>query len=185
MPKSVADPSVSGQYHNGAYRVTNWAATSQTVTTGCVSAGQGKVIADPRIQSAPRADTMGILCWDLPAKTVIGSADVHAGAAAVADTRIPGYNEQGVWMIIAQDGTWHRPLTTYELAMLQSFTTHLPDGRPFQLEGCSDAKAREYIGNTVPPDAQEEMENVILLAAAEALQVLGLHLVGLQYGLLR
>lgn len=100
---------------------------------------------------------------------MIGSADVHAGASAIADPRlIPADNDRGIWMIIAQDGTWHRPLTTYELAMLQSFPTHLPDGRPFQLEGCSDAKAREYIGNAVPREAAEEMGNVILLAAAEA-----------------
>lgn len=52
--------------------------------------------------------------------------------------------------------------------MIQSFPQFLPDGRPFQLEGCSDAKAREYIGNAVPTDAQEEMGNVLLLAAAEA-----------------
>ncbi|MNI91902.1 hypothetical protein D3C73_1496250 [compost metagenome] len=52
--------------------------------------------------------------------------------------------------------------------MLQSFPQFLPDGRPFQLEGCSDAKAREYIGNAVPREAEEEMGNFILLAAAEA-----------------
>jgi hypothetical protein len=44
----------------------------------------------------------------------------------------------------------------------------LPDGRPFQLEGCSDAKAREYIGNAVPPDAMEAMGNVLLSAMAMA-----------------
>ncbi|WP_308722472.1 DNA cytosine methyltransferase [Paenibacillus polysaccharolyticus] len=164
----IPDPNVLGQYHDGAYRVSDWANTSPTVTTGGVSAGQGKVIADPRIKSNPRADTMGVLDWDQPSKTVIGSADVHAAAVAVPDPRIPKDNEQRVWTIISLDGTWHRPLTTYELAMIQSFPTHLPDGRPFQLERCSDAKAREYIGNAVPPDAQEEMGNVLLLAAAEA-----------------
>ncbi|MGF6357122.1 site-specific DNA-cytosine methylase [Paenibacillus sp. 4624] len=164
----IADPNVPGQYHDGAYRVSDWENTSPTVTTGGVSAGKGKVIADPRIKSAPRADTMGVLEWDQPSKTVIGSADVHAAAVAVADPRIPKDNEQGVWTIISLDGTWHRPLTTFELAMIQSFPQFLPDGRPFQLEGCSDAKAREFIGNAVPPDAQEEMGNVLLLAAAEA-----------------
>lgn len=164
----IADPNVSGHYHDGAYRVSDWENTSPTVTTGGVSAGQGKVIADPRIKSNPRADTMGVQDWNSTAKTVTGSMDVHAGAAAVADPRIPSDKEQGVWIIIAPDGTWHRPLTTYELAMIQSFPTHLPDGRPFQLEGCSDAKAREYIGNAVPPDAQEEMGNYILSAAARA-----------------
>lgn len=89
-------------------------------------------------------------------------------AAAVADPRVPGDREAGTWVIIAEDGTWHRPLTTYELAMLQGFPQHLPDGRPFQLEGCSDAKAREYIGNAVPVQAAEAMGNVILIAMASA-----------------
>jgi hypothetical protein len=52
--------------------------------------------------------------------------------------------------------------------MLQGFPTHLPDGRPFQLDGCSDAKAREYIGNAVPVPAAEAMGNVILIAIATA-----------------
>src|SRR5690606_18654591 len=81
---------------------------------------------------------------------------------------IPADDERGAWVIIAEDGTWHRPLTTYELAMLQGFPTHLPDGRPFQLVDCSDAKAREYIGNAVPPPAAEAMGNVILIAIAQA-----------------
>ncbi len=128
-----------------------------------------QLIADPYVKGSPRAGTLGVQEWDTPGKTVIGSADVHASAAAVADPRpIPEEDERGVWIIRALDGTWHRPLTTYELAMLQSFPRYLPDGRPFQLEGCSDAKAREYIGNAVPRDAAEHMGNVILLAAAEA-----------------
>ncbi|MNB95458.1 C-5 cytosine-specific DNA methylase [compost metagenome] len=164
----IADPKVNKSFHNGTYKVSDWSEASPTVTTGSVSAGSGKVISDPRIKSAPRADTMGVQAWDHYGKTITGSMDVHAGAAAIADPRIPEDSEAGVWVIIAQDGTWHRPLTTYELAMLQSFPSHLPDGRPFQLEGCSDAKAREYIGNAVPRDAEEEMGDVILLAGAEA-----------------
>ncbi|MFU1797624.1 DNA cytosine methyltransferase [Paenibacillus azoreducens] len=167
---SISDPRISdraGRYTD-KFRVQadGQPAATVTGTTGVQSGAQ--LVADPRVQSAPRADTMGVQDWDKTAKTVTGSMDVHAGAAAIADPRIPADNEQGVWMIIAQDGTWHRPLTTYELAMLQSFPTHLPDGRPFQLEGCSDAKAREYIGNAVPRDAAEAMGNVILLAAAQA-----------------
>lgn len=164
----IADPRITNSYHDGAYRVTDWEQVSPTITTGSVSAGQGKVIADPRIKSNPRANTMGVMEWHEPSKTIIGSGDIHAAAVAVADPRIPEDHERGVWPILSLDHTWHRPLTTYESAMIQSFATHLPDGRPFQLEGCSDAKAREYIGNAVPPDAQEEMGNVILLAAAEA-----------------
>ncbi|MEJ8548532.1 DNA cytosine methyltransferase [Brevibacillus borstelensis] len=107
--------------------------------------------------------------WEQPAPTVIGSSDVHSGTSAVSDPRpFPTDTDRGVWIIIAEDGTWHRPLTTYELAMLQGFDTHVPDGRPFQLDGCNDAKAQEYIGNAVPPTAAEAMGNVILLAAAKA-----------------
>lgn len=29
--------------------------------------------------------------------------------------------EAGKWIIISPDGTWHRPLTTFELAMLRGF----------------------------------------------------------------
>ncbi|MCY9541833.1 DNA cytosine methyltransferase [Paenibacillus alvei] len=167
---SVTDPRVPnrpGRYTD-QYRMQAVEGPAATVTGSTDVQNGAQLIADPRIKSAPRADTMGVQDWGTTAKTVTGSMDVHAGAAAVADPRIPADNEQGVWMIIAQDGTWHRPLTTYELAMLQSFPTHLPDGRPFQLESCSDAKAREYIGNAVPRDAQEEMGNVLLLAGAQA-----------------
>ncbi|MGW8822246.1 DNA cytosine methyltransferase [Paenibacillus lautus] len=169
---SVSDPRVPerpGRYTD-QFRMQAADGPAGTVTGTTDVQNGAQLIADPRIKSAPRADadTMGVLDWGQPSKTVIGSADVHAAAVTVADPRIPPDNEQGVWVIIAQDGTWHRPLTTFELAMLQSFPTHLPDGRPFQLEGCSDAKAREYIGNAVPRDAQEHMGNVILLAAAQA-----------------
>ncbi|WP_212985991.1 DNA cytosine methyltransferase [Paenibacillus cineris] len=165
---AVADPRINTKLHPDSYGVQDWEATAKTVRSANRIMQAAGSISDPRIHSTPRADTMGVQDWSMTAKTVTGSMDVHAGAAAVSDPRIPSDNEQGVWMIIAQDGTWHRPLTTYELAMLQSFPTHLPDGRPFQLEGCTDAKAREYIGNAVPRDAAEAMGNVILLAGAQA-----------------
>lgn len=167
---SISDPRISdrpGRYTD-KFRVQNSSEPAATVTGVTDVQSGAQLVADLRINGSPRTDTMGIMAWDKPSKTVIGSADVHASAAAVADPRIPADNEQGTWIIIAQDGTWHRPLTTYELAMLQSFPQYLPDGRPFQLEGCSDAKAREYIGNAVPRDAAEQMGNVILLAGAEA-----------------
>ncbi|MEC0239467.1 DNA cytosine methyltransferase [Paenibacillus dokdonensis] len=167
---SVSDPRVPdrpGRYTD-QFRMQSIDDPAATVTGSTDVQNGAQLIADPRIKSAPRADTMGVLAWEQPSKTVIGSADVHAAAVAVADPRIPADNEQGVWTIISLDGTRHRPLTTYELAMIQSFPQYLPDGRPFQLEGCSDAKAREYIGNAVPRDAAVEMGNVILLAGAQA-----------------
>jgi len=164
----VADPRVKTDLMPDCYGVQQWDDQAKTIRGNSRIMQSASSIADPRIGCSPRSGTMGVLRWDEPAKTVIGAGDIHAGAAAVADPRIPEDNESGTWVIIAEDGTWHRPLTTYELAMLQGFPTHLPDGRPFQLEGCSDAKAREYIGNAVPPAAAEAMGNVILIAIAQA-----------------
>lgn len=167
---SIADPRIPdrpGRYTD-KYRMQDYERAAATVT-GVTDVQQGaQLIADPNMKCSPRSGTMGVQSWDETAKTIIGSGDIHASAAAVADPRIPGDKDGGVWVIIAEDGTWHRPLTTYELAMLQSFDTHLPDGRPFQLEGCNDAKAREYLGNAVPPKSAEAMGNVILIALANA-----------------
>lgn len=150
----------------GAYAVEKWDEPCRAVTS---TAGPGRsngvtAVADPRVSCAPRSGTFGVQRWDEPAKTVIGSGDIHAGAAAVADPRIPADDERGEWIIIAEDGTWHRPLTTFELAMLQGFPRWLPDGRPFQLTGSnSDAKWREWIGNAVPPKAAQAIAEEMLL----------------------
>ncbi|MBJ6361557.1 DNA cytosine methyltransferase [Paenibacillus sp. GCM10012307] len=178
----IADPALTEKpgRHPAQYRVISVDQPAPCVTgtrfgSGAIAIADSNIDKDPqiiedlRLYTSPRADTMGVQKWDQPSKTVTGSMDVHAGAAAIADPRpIPKDNEKGIWTIISLDGTWHRPMTTYELAMLQSFPTHLPDGRPFQLEGCTDAKAREYIGNAVPRDSSIEMGNMFLLAAAEA-----------------
>lgn len=61
-------------------------------------------------------------------------------------------------MIRAQDGTWHRPFTTLELAALQSL---FDPEEQFELDGLSDAAWRERIGNAVPPDAARAIANVM------------------------
>jgi site-specific DNA-cytosine methylase len=170
---SINDPRISdrpGRYTD-KYRMQGMNGQAGTVT-GVTDVQQGaQNVADLRFTCEARSGTMGVIDWKNQSPAVIGSSDVYAAASAVSDPRpIPDDKDAGVWILIAEDGTWHRPLTTYELAMLQSFPTHLPDGRPFQLEGCADAKAREYIGNAVPADAAEAMGNVILIAAAKAEQ---------------
>ncbi|ETT54798.1 C-5 cytosine-specific DNA methylase [Paenibacillus sp. FSL R7-269] len=164
----IADPRCNAPLQPDCYGVQEWNRASKTIRGASRIMQSTSSIADPRLTCAPRADTMGVQKWSEPAKTVTGTADIHSGAAAVADPRIPEPDERCAMIIIAEDGTWHRPLTTFEMAMLQSFPQYLPDGRPFQLEGCSDAKAREYIGNAVPRDTAEEMGNVVLMAGAEA-----------------
>ncbi|MGZ0050165.1 DNA cytosine methyltransferase [Brevibacillus gelatini] len=176
---SISDPRISDRpwRYTDKFRMQPMNEPAATVTGVTDVQSGGQLVADVRMTCSPRSGTMGVADWEQPAPTVTGSSDVHSGTSAVADPRpFPTDSDRGVWIIIAEDGTWHRPLTTYELAMLQGFDTHLPDGRPFQLEGCSDAKAREYIGNAVPPAAAEAMGNVILLAAAKSEAGIGFEL---------
>lgn len=178
---------IQHQPRRGACRVERWDQPSVTVT-GAPSWGRSNgagAVADPRLPEnvsdwvrlgcRPRSGTYGVQAWDQPGKTVTGSADIHNCAAAVADPRIPKDTELGVWVIISEDGTWHRPLTTYELAMLQGFPSHLPDGRPFQLVGKNDARWRERIGNAVPPPAARAIAETMLrtlMPAREGLWVM-------------
>jgi hypothetical protein len=102
--------------------------------------------------------------------------DVYSGPAAVADPRIPeempadNDRPDPPPVIISADGTWHRPFTTYELAMLQGFPSHMPDGRPLTLAGKSDSRWRERIGNAVPPAAARGMAEAILRALLPSLE---------------
>lgn len=100
----------------------------------------------------PRSGTYGVLHWNEPAPTVTGSADVHAGTAAVADPRRFDTTE---------DETWHRPLTTLELAALQGFPT-MVNGKPLELAGNNEARWRERIGNAVPPPAARAIAETML-----------------------
>jgi site-specific DNA-cytosine methylase len=168
---SISDPRISDrpERYTDKYRMQSPDNPAATVTGSTDVQSGAQLIADARLNCSPRSGSYGVQDWEQTAKTVTGSGDIHSGSSAINDPRpIPADKERGSWIIISEDGTWHRPLTTYEMAMLQSFDTHLPDGRPFQLEGCSDAKAREYIGNAVPPPAAEAMGNVILIALANA-----------------
>lgn len=158
---SVADPRLP---FNNIFKVTAWDDTPGTVTSG--SGQTGISVADPRLGCRARNGSYGVLAWDKPSTTVTGAGDVHAGSAAVADPRIPADDDRPdpPPIIIALDGTWHRPLTTLELAVLQGFPAFLPDGRPLVLAGRSDAKWRERIGNAVPPPAARAIAGQILRA---------------------
>ena len=78
--------------------------------------------------SSLRAGAYGVQDMSKPSVTVSASLDIHQGAAAVADTKIPeGYKTP---VIISPWGFWHRPLTTLELAALQGFPVAMEDGEP-------------------------------------------------------
>lgn len=160
----IADPRVGGGYSNKR-KVLDWKEPSSTVTgTPDIQSG-AQSVADPRLGCKPRSGMMGVQKWDDPGKTVIGAGDVHSGAAAIADPRIPGDKEtlDPPPIIISLDGTWHRPLTTLELAALQGLPVII-NGKPLRLSGNSDQRWREAIGNMVPPPAGRAMAEVVLHA---------------------
>src|SRR5205814_4591112 len=60
--------------------------------------------------------------WDAPSNAVAGAACYDNGPWSVAEPRdcLPAAKEKLTAYILALDGTWHRPFTTYELAALQN-----------------------------------------------------------------
>lgn len=169
-----------------------WEEPSATVN-GSVSAtgGQGMgSVADERVLEqlglgcACRNGFYGVLPWDKISGTVTGSLQVDCGTAAVADPRaLPparpvialalalqllaeGWEvPKGALApaILAPDNTWHRPITTLELARLQGLPPVL-NGAPLVLAGRSDKRWREHIGNGIPRDAAEAWGRQLLEA---------------------
>ena len=158
---AISDPRTC-QARNGTYGVMKWDETAKTVlASGDIHAG-AVAIDDPRIKAGIYPGSYGVQDWNAPAVTVRGQMRIINSPAAISDPRIPADTESGTWVLIAPDGTWHRPLTTLELAALQSLSLIMPDGSPLTLSGNSDARWREAIGNMVPPDAAEAIAGQIL-----------------------
>ena len=151
---SVADPRFAdGKKKNWQQvaGVTPWTEAAPTVISGAKIHAGAFQVADPRIHCRPRAGAYRVLRWDEAAATITGSLAVDNGAAAIADPRLrPDRPPPFTPLIIAADNTWHRPLTTLELAVLQSFPAMI-DGKPLKLAGDSHTRWREAIGNAVPP----------------------------------
>lgn len=182
---SVADPRVRRAFDHG-YAVLPWTAPSFTVAGQSLPGCGAYTVADPRLVEAasqlgctPRAGAYGVIPWTEAAKTVTGAACFDNGAFAVADPRWP---ESPVMVIedirkpppaapviLAEDGTWHRPLTTLELAVLQGLPPLLR-GKPLQLAGKSASAHRERIGNAVPPPTARAIaeQMLVTLVSAEA-----------------
>jgi site-specific DNA-cytosine methylase len=163
---SVADPRVSRAFDHG-YAVLNWGEPSATIAGG-TSVGQGAYsVADIRVERA-FGGVYGVLDWQAAAATITGQAAASTGAFSVADPRKP--LEQDI-RIIAADGTWHRPLTTLELAALQGFPTEI-DGKPLVLAERNGhirhSVARSLIGNAVPPPAAQSIAEQMLLCLMAA-----------------
>lgn len=197
-PRGGEDPAgLHGKYH-----VTPWSEHTRAVIAG--NANGAAVVADPRPNmQRGKGDAYltgghyGVVSYDDPAGAVSASACHDNGPWSVADPRaasgfapgneaLPGPNDKLVCRIEARDGTWHRPFTTLELACLQSFidpeeyfapTGPASRGERFVLDGESDQRWREAIGNAVPRKSAKAIGTVmgqtILLARNGETFVLG------------
>ncbi|TWB15626.1 DNA cytosine methyltransferase [Nitrospirillum bahiense] len=109
----------------------------------------------------------GVTHWDGQTRAIPAYAKNNNGAWSVADPRdaqseapidrLPDPKDRLVCVIRAMDGTWHRPFTTLELAALQGM---VDPGEPFELDGTSDSRWREVIGNAVPEPAAQAIGEV-------------------------
>jgi site-specific DNA-cytosine methylase len=133
-----------------------------------------------------------VRAWDKPAATVTGATRPGSGSPNVADPRGTA-DHQLVWtgaywaaidrqgsvtpidldeapakppVILAPDGTWHRPLTTLELAALQGLPTRW--GEDWLTLAGSLTSARERIGNAVPSPTAEAIARQMLLTLGQA-----------------
>lgn len=163
--QAVADPRRAGPSF-GKYAVTDFQKAAGTVISGSTT-GQGAfAVADPRPGMRREAGDhyltgghYGVVPWESSAGAVSAAACHDNGRWTVADPRaMPAPAEKLVCRIVAEDGTWHRPFTTLELASLQSLVD--PE-EMLELDGLSDQAWRERIGNAVPSAAGEAIAHVM------------------------
>ena len=164
---SVADPRSDSETarFNNVLRLARWSEASPAVTGGAGPTAGGVNVADPRGQKlGEHSGKMHVQRWQDASRTVTGTADIQSGAHAVADPRqlpAPDAKLDPAPVIIATDGTWHRPLTTLELAHLQGYPVFGADGAPLVLHGKSVAVWRKQIGNSVPVGTAQAIGNVV------------------------
>lgn len=174
---SVADvrPNWKPTAHGTKLRVNEWESSVGTVTGTADCHAGAQSVADVRCNWNPNAhrSKFRVGQWDNAVGTVTGSSRCSSGALAFADPRAataPGIADEGgplpadtdrlQCMLLSENGHWHRPFTTLELAALQSLVTpEEADG--FVLAGKSDGAWRERIGNAVPPDAAQAIASVM------------------------
>ncbi len=190
-PNAVADPRLAlapnASRHWNKYAVAAWDDTAGTVI-GATRPGSGAPnVADPRVKRAYDAG-YAVLRWDQAARTIAGTSAVGCGAYAVADPRVaelaqglrlvsteeldraaqrPDKPPPFLPVIIAADGTWHRPMTTLELAALQSLPMRIND-RALVLAGGAVSRWRERIGNAVPVAAARAIAEQMLVTLVHA-----------------
>ena len=160
---AVSDPRPNTGFSK--YSVAGYGEQARTVIGGSTTGEGAYAVADPRPGlSRDKGDHYltgghyGVIPWRQHGNAVTGAGRHDNGFHNVADPRLPAATEQLVAHIIADDGTWHRPFTTLELAALQGL---LDPEEHLQLQGESDSDHRMRIGNAVPPPAAQAIAGVM------------------------
>lgn len=156
---AVADPRLQFTSFS-AFGVTKWEEPSPVIAGESFPSNGRFAIADPRVGYSPNShrNKFAIVGWHESSGTVTGSKQIQGGALSVADPRLPSADARLVAVIRSIDNTWHRPFTTLECAALQG----LVSGEEYlELDGSSDSRWREAIGNMVPPPAAEAIGSCI------------------------
>lgn len=180
---------------NGGRGVNDWNQPSHTVMANATVSSTWSAVADPRLATKRRDGGMGVQDWNRPSACIIANPIIHNWPLTVADPREvepthvalegmrdghriveiegPPFNLHGrskCHMVIqAPDGTWHRPMTTLELAALQGFPVrNEKTGEWLVLDGKSHSQWREHIGDAIPVPTAEAIarEGIATLAAA-------------------
>lgn len=168
---SVEDPRVTCKRREGSMGVKGWGQASAPIIAHARPCNHPSQVADPRLGHEPRRGTKGVRGWAQPSHTVLAAAGTKTdGPFNVADPRVPlivgpeldlDSKTPCHLIIAAADGTWHRPMTTLELAALQGFPTRLGD-EWLVLGGRSHQAWRQRIGNAVPPPAAQAIGEEIV-----------------------
>lgn len=176
---SVADPRVTCERRDGSMGVTGWREPGTAVIANGRHFNGPWQVADPRVKAGAdqHSGRLGIEPWAEASHAIVARTDARTTWGSVADPRVPELvgppidlaSRRPTHLIIrAADGTWHRPMTTLELAALQGLPTEVGGAGWLVLPG-NDAERRTLIGNCVPPPAAE----AIARACAAALRAAG------------
>ncbi|MBW7902988.1 MAG: DNA cytosine methyltransferase [Rhodocyclaceae bacterium] len=160
---SVADPRHQGpEKHSNEFRIVPFDGAAMAVTG---AHGSGQCVADPRPSGIPQKGDHYLTGGHYGVRRMTDTSGAVSSAAchdngfwSVADHRMPAATDKLVAVIRAMDGTWHRPFTTLELAVLQSI---IEPEEYLELDGLNDSAWRERIGNAVPPAAAEAIASTM------------------------
>jgi hypothetical protein len=162
---SVADPRVIAPRREGSMGVVAWDGVTHAVIGSASVQNTALSVADVRVGYQKRAGAFHVTSWAQASHCIIAASRPDKGQA-VADPRVPQLvgdtpldlaAKKTCAVILAADGTWHRPLTTLELAALQGFDVGDEQRGWLVLPGRNHTKWREWIGNAVPPAAAAEI----------------------------